>query len=68
MPPAGKTTVPFSSLYSFIFGCAGSPLLHVDLSLVAATRGSSQVAVHGLLLLQSTDSRAEGFRSCGARH
>ena len=34
----------------FIFGCAGSSLLHLGLSLVAASRGCSQVAVPGLLI------------------
>ena len=34
----------------FIFACAGSPLLYLGFSLVAASRGYSLAVVHGLLI------------------
>ena len=44
--------------FFFFFGCAGSSLLHVDFSLVAASRGFS---LQLLLFLRSTGSRAQGL-------
>ena len=43
--------------YVFIFGCAGSSLLH-GLSRAVVGRSSSLVAVLGILLLWSVGSRA----------
>ena len=54
-------------LILFIFGCAGSLLLHGLFFLVVAIWGYSLV-VHGLLLLPNPGSRAhEGFSSCSSR-
>ena len=39
------------SFYFFIFGCAGSLLLHTGSSPIAASGGCSRVAVCGLLIL-----------------
>ena len=43
--------------YLFIFGCAGSSLLHTGLLFffpAAATGGYSLVAVHGLLIVKAS--------------
>ena len=54
----------------FIFGCAGSLLLHglssscVDFFPVMESRGCSLIEMRGLLLLWSTGSRCLGFSSC----
>ena len=65
--------------YLFIFGYAGSSLLHVGFSLVEANRGQSAVAMQGLLIavaslivenrLQSTQASVlavYGLNSCGS--
>ena len=57
-------------IYVFIFGCAGSSLLHVlffssgHLGLLSSC--SEAFSRQWLLLLQSMGSRAQGFSSCGA--
>ena len=58
--------------FNFIFGCIGSSLLCVGLSLVVASGGYSSLRCEGfslrwLLLLQSMGSRHAGFSSCGTR-
>ena len=50
-------------ILSFFAGCAGSFLLHVSFSLVAASGGYSLVAVLRILLFWSTGSRASGPES-----
>ena len=40
----------FFMLFIFIFGCAGSSLLHGDFFLVAKSGGYSLVAVRGILI------------------
>ena len=59
-------------IFFFFFGCVGSSLLRIGLSLVAASRGYSSMWCTGfslwwLLLLQSTGSRRVRFSSCGSR-
>ena len=58
-------------ILSFFVGCAGSFLLHVDFSLVAASGGYSPVAASGgcslvavlrLLLFWNRGSRASGLQ------
>ena len=48
----------------FIFSCAGVFVAMCELSLVAASRGHSPVAMQWLLLFQRTGSRHAGFSSC----
>ena len=54
----------------FIFGCAGSLLLHRSFSLVEASEGCSLLEVsfslRRLLLLQSTALGCMGFGSCSS--
>ena len=49
--PAGKSLSLFLKCCLFIFGCAGSLLLHGLSSPVAVSGGYSLVAVHGLLIV-----------------
>ena len=50
---SSSPTIFFVSLKKkkIIYGCAGSLLLHMGLSLVAVSKGYSPVAVHGLLIV-----------------
>ena len=41
-------------IYSFMFGCAGSSLLHLGFSLVVASEGYSLVVVCGLLIAMAS--------------
>ena len=57
----------FHIILLFIFGCAGSSLLHVGFSLVVVSRGCSLAAVCGFLLLWSVGSRAHRLDCCGVQ-
>ena len=59
-----KITVKKFFLYSFIFGCAGSSLLHCGCFLVAETRGSSPVVYRLLIAAASlVEPRLQGVRA-----
>ena len=45
----GSPSFPFKNILKFIFGCAGSSLLHVGL-LCLQPAGATLVTVHGLLI------------------
>ena len=49
----------------FIYGCAGSSLLH-GLSLVGASGGYSLVAMHGLLIMGASLGGVHGLQSVWA--
>ena len=46
-------------IYLFMYGCAGSSLLHTDFFLKVASSGHSTVGVCELLLLKSMDSSVQ---------
>ena len=61
----------FWHIYSFIYGCAGSLLLHEASTVVVACRSYSLLQCTGfslwqLILLWNMGSRCKGFSSCGA--
>ena len=71
LPPGPNLSLAMSAIapvfffffYLFIFGCAGSSLLHT-LSLVAVSRSSSLVMVHGPLVVVASlvECRLSGTR------